>query len=403
MPNIVPQTVSTQTLFMQKAFSDLDMIDVPTGFQSFFGRAGTDGQTNFLTRTLSISQDIMRGENTISKMFARETGASWDIGTETNAIKGDRFKNATRVFPLMQEYFSVSHDETLKDRQFGESNINPTMALIEIRRKRLLERGEQAVKKMMRKNELICSEALRTGVQTLDDGQTYDYDRSTTNTFAAALVWTNAAALIIEEIDDLFDRIQENGKAEGNFAVAGADVFAAMVKQLIISNLADNRRYSFVAAGRNEILPELPSDVQFMVAAGFKYQANIRTFKGRDIPIFTYNEKYQDASKNWQPFMPVNEFFGGWSGARCDRSFGPRLTFDGNTTQERQVNELLGFNAFTAQMPTNLKAKGAFDPRMFHVDGKVNGDNDVIGMRLSTGGIYVPVRTDSFGLITGVV
>jgi len=275
--------------------------------------------------------------------------------------------------------------------------------LIEIRRKRLLERGGMAVKKMMRKNELMCSEAIRLGTQTLNDGEVYDYFRATTNTFAAPTVWTNAAATIIEDIDDACDRAQENGKVEPDFAIAGVDVFAALVKQLIISTLADNRRYSFVMAGKNEVLPTLGSNVSWMVSAGFKYQANIRTYKGRDIPIFTYNEKYQDTSKNWQPYMPVDQFTVGWAGARCDRSFGPRLTFDGNTTQERQVNELLGFDAFTAQMPTNIKATGAFDPRMFHVDGKVNGDNDVIGMRLSTGGIYVPVHTDAFSTITGVV
>lgn len=407
MANVTPQALSAQTVFLQKGFSDMDMIGVPTGFQSFFGRPGTGGQTNFVTKTLSISQDIMRGENTVSKIFQRETGGSWDTGTNTNAIKGDRFKNTTRVFPLMEEYFSVSHDQTLEKRQFSENPVREGagegMELIQIRRNILMAEGKMAVQKMMRKNEIMCSEAIRLGTQTLDDGQVYNYDRATTNTFAAALVWTNAAALIIEEIDDLIDVAKQNGKVQPNFLLPGSGAWGAMVKQLIVQNISDNRGYMFVRAGDEKILPQLPADVQWMVGAGFAHVGWVQTYKGRKLPIFTYDEQYQDASKNWQDIMPVDEVTVGWSGARCDRSFGPSLTFEGNLTQERQVNELLGFGAFTAQMPTNMKTQGAFDPRMFHVDGKVNSGNNVISMRLSSGGIYVPVHTDAFATLTGVV
>ena len=54
-------------------------------------------------------------------------------------------------------------------------------------------------------------------------------------------------------------------------------------------------------------------------------------------------------------------------------------------------------------MPAVVKNPGVFDPRMFHVDGKVNGDNDAIAMRTYTGGIYSTTMTDAFGTITGVV
>jgi len=400
--NIQPQDLNAQTVFFQEGYSDMADLSVPVGFQSYFSDGKNGNQTNFVTNVLSITQDIMRGEATISKIFQRENIQGWDIGDETENLKSERFQNKTRVFPIMQEFASVSHSETLLFRGFNQSPIDPSTELIQIRRKKIHEGLGEGLDRMMRKNELICSEAIRLGRQTLDDGQFYDYDRSSTNAFAAALVWTDPNALIIEEIDDICDRAQENGKADPDHAIAGADGYAALLKQPTVAALADNRRYSVVVAGKNEILPPLPPNLQWMVTAGFKYQAHIHTYKGRDLPIFTYNEKYQDAAKDWQPYMPVDEFLVGFSGARCDRSFGPRLTFEGNLTQERQVNELLGFESFTTPMPSNVKSPAAFDPRMFHVDGKVNGNNDVISMRLTSGGIYTPVRTDSFGLITGI-
>jgi hypothetical protein len=406
--NVSPQTVGPVTLFMTEMFSDLDMTGVPVGFQSFFGRDGI-GRTDFVNNSLQISIDIVRGESTISKMLTRQTGASWDLGDQTNSVKGQRFLNRTRVFPLMTEPMHVGFDD-LFNRVAGEvqqfsSGSEDTGVLMNRLRIRFAEQMKNAIKKLMRRNELACAESIRVGTQTLDDGGgSYSWDRSTTNSFAAALVWTNANATIIEEIDDLCDELQQNGKKEPTFGLPGVDVWGAMVKQLTMQNLADNRGYTFIRAGQaNAQLPELDSSVAWMVEAGFKHVGFVETFKGRKLPMFIYNEKYQDAAKAWQPYMPVDEFVAGFSGARCDRAFGPRITFPNNPFHDQAMNALLGFDFTSAPMPENLANPGVFDARMFHIDGKVNADNDAIAARMVTGGIFPTTETDVFGRITGVV
>lgn len=406
--NIQPQSVGAVTLFMTEMFSDLDMTGTPVGFQSFFGRAGA-GRTDFVNNALQISIDIIRGESTISKMLTRQTGGSWDLGDQGNSIKGQRFLNRTRVFPLMKEYMHVAFDD-LFNRVAGElqqfdSGSDDMGVLMRRLRIRFAEQMKHAIKKLMRRNELAAAESIRVGTQTLDDGGgSYSWDRSTTNSFAAALVWTNANALIIEEIDDLCDEIQQNGKVEPNFLLPGTGSWAAMVKQLTIQNLSDNRGYTFIRAGQmNAQLPQLDESVAWMINVGFKHVGFVETYKGRKLPIFIYNEKYQDAAKAWQNYMPADEVIGGWSGARCDRAFGPRITFPNNPFHDQAMNALLGFDFATAPMPENIANAGAFDPRMFHIDGSVNPDNDAIAARMVTGPLFITTMTDAFGRITGVV
>ena len=177
-----------------------------------------------------------------------------------------------------------------------------------------------------------------------------------------------------------------------------------MVKQLTMQNLADNRGYTFIRAGQMNVeLPELDSSVAWMTKVGFKHVGFVETYKGRKLPIFIYNEKYQDAAKAWQPYMPVDEFMGGYAGARCDRAFGPRITFPNNPFHDQAMNALLGFDFTSAQMPETVKNPGVFDPRMFHIDGKVNPDNDAIAARMVTGPLFITTMTDAFGRITSVV
>jgi len=404
--NVQPQTIGAVTLFMIEMFSDLDLIGVPTGFQSFFGRAASRGVTTFVEDALQYSIDIERGGSTISKMLTRQTGASWDLGTDVKSIKGERFLTRPRVFPIMREHMHVGFDE-LFSRVAGEipyvSSAGDMSRLMERLRIRFAKQMKEAIMKLMRRNELACSESIRTGIQTLDDGAFYSFDRSSTNTFAADIVWTNALAGIVEEIDKICDRVQENGKTEPNFLLPGWECWSAMVKQLTIQNLADNTGYMFIRAGQNAMLPALDSNVSWMVGAGFKHVGYVETFKGRKLPIFTYNEKYQDSNNDWQYYMPPDQVLAGWAGARCDRAFGPRITFPNNPFHDQAMNALLGFDFTTAPMPQNLAAPGVFDPRMFHIDGKVNEDNDAIAARMVTGPIFSTTMTDAFGLITDVV
>jgi len=402
--NVQPQNVGAVTLFMHEMYSDLDLPDVPVGFQSFFGRGM--GATVFVNNALQFNYDVERGDSTISKMLTRQTGGSYDLGPDTKSTKGERFTNKGRVFPIQREAMHVAFDD-LFDRVPGEEPFisNPTddMVLTTRLRLRFAKQIRNVIKRHMRRFEVACSEAIRTGKQTLDDGGFYDFDRSTNNTIAAPTVWTDANANIIEQIDNLCQVPQRNGKVPPNFLLPGEAAFAAMVLQLKIQTVADNIGFMFIRAGDQMILPALDANLSWMVAAGFNYVGWVQTFQGRKLPIFTYNKEYQDDAGDWQKIMPVDQVLAGYSEARCDRFFGPRITFPNNMFHDQAMNALLGFDFATAPMPMNLENPGVFDPRMFHIDGNVNEDNTAISARMVTGPVFVPAATDCFSLLTGVV
>lgn len=396
------QTINNTTSFMTEVFSDMQKIAVSRGFMSLFGRGMS--RTEFIEDSRQVLIDIIRGEKKISKMLTRSPGdGETNIGSNVKTTTAQKFQNVARVFPLIKERGAVSYDETL-DRVAGEIPVNSGRMSVDRARQKFADIILTNFKKIGGRMELAAAESISTGIITLDDGATYDFGRSTTNTITPLTLWsvTNTASPI-GDLDDLSDSLQENGKTEGMAAVFGYSAFKAMLDTDEITNIADNRRLSFVQAGDSKTLPSLPADMQFMVQNGFKYMAYLTTYKGRTIYIFTYNEKYQNDAGTWVDYMNPKDVLLLDHTARFDRYFGPRIRFDLMTEDERIMNRLLGIESMQNQVVNQEGAAGILDARMFHHDGFLGPNKDVITIETYTGPIYAPTQVDAAGLLDGVI
>ncbi len=387
---------------MTELFSDMERIKVSRGFLSAFGRGNS--RTVFVDNARELTIDLIRGEKKISQLLQRVPGdGEANIGSNVKNTTAEKFQNVSRVFPLIKERGSVSFDETL-DRVAGEIPINSGMLSIERARVKFAEIVMTNFKKMAGRMEKEAAESLLTGIITLDDAEVYDFDRAATNTIVPAILWSVVATAVpIDNIDDLADSLQENGKTEGMACVMGVDAFTSFLATDQITAIADNRRLNFVQAGDNRGLPAIPADMQWMTDADFKYAAYVTTNKGRTIFIFTYNEKYQNDAGTWIEFMPTKDVLLFDHMARFDRYFGPRIRFNLQTEDERIMNGLLGLENLHSQVINDTVPVGVLDARMFHHDGFLGDNKTVIGIETYTGPIYAPTHVDAAGILDGVI
>lgn len=387
---------------MTEVFSDMDQIKVSRGFMSAFGRGAS--KTVFVDNARELTIDLIRGEKKISKLLERVPGSGENsLGSNIKNTTAEKFQNVSRVFPLITEKGSVSYDETL-DRVAGEIPINSGMGSIERARVKFAEIVMTNFKKMAGRIEQEASESLRTAIITLDDGGTYNFDRASGNTIVPAILWsTVATAVPINDIDDIADAIQENGRTEGMACVFGTDAFTAFLETDQITAIADNRRLNFVQAGDSRGLPGIPSDMQWMLDAGFKYAAYVTTDKGRTIFIFTYNEKFQNDAGTFIEYMPTKDVLLFDHTARFDRYFGPRVRFDIEDENERIINRMLGLDNLRSQVINESVPVGVLDARMFHHDSFLGDNKSVIGIESYTGPIYAPTHVDAAALLDGVI
>lgn len=397
------QTINNTTSFMTEVFNDMANIKASTGFMSIFGR-GPMSRVEYVNNARQVLIDIIRGKKPISQMVSRSPGeGEINIGGNVKTQTAQKFQNVARVFPIIREPGSVSYDETL-DRVAGEIPVNSGMGSITRAREKFAEIVLVNMKQIIGRMELAASESMRTGIITLDDGETYNFNRSTNNTIVPSTLWSVVAtASPIGDYDDLADSIQENGKTEAMASVIGWEAFRAMINTDEISNIADNRRFSFIQAGDSKGLPSIPTDMQYLVDNGFKYQAYMTTYKGRTIYLFTYNEKYQNSAGTWVDYMPTKDALLFDHTARYDKFFGPRIRFDIMTEDEMIMNRLLGLEDLQQQFINNEDPTGVLDARMFHHDGFLGANKDVITIETYTGPIYAPTQVDAAGLLDGVI
>lgn len=395
------QNINLTTSFMTEVYTDMDNMKISKGFMAIFGR--NNSRTEFVENARELTIDLIRGEKKISQLLQRVPGdGEANIGSNVKNTTAQKFQNVSRVFPLIKERGSVSYDDTL-DRVAGEIPINSGMLSIERARIKFAEIVMTNFKKILGRIEKEASESIRTGIITLDDGGTYNFDRASNNTIVPSILWSEVATAVpINDLDDLADAIQENGKTEGMACVMGVEGFNAFLNTDQVATIADNRRLSFIQAGDTRTLPSLPADMQWMLDNGFKYHAYVVTFKGRTIFIFTYNEKSQNDAGTWIEFMPTTEVLLFDHTARFDRFFGPRTRFDLETEDERIMNRLLGLDNLHSQMINEIAPVGIIDARMFHHDGFL-GDKSVITIETYTSPIYAPTHVDAAGLLDGVI
>lgn len=392
--------INTQTALMVEAFDDSKLIVQSKGFQTFFAKSDPVG--TFVTNSSSINYDIRRKGKKISELLTRKDAAR-SLGTNSKVHTGSKFENVSNVFPNITESISADWNTTL-DRHFGEGPYG-TAERLQRMQMELIDNGTEAMGMMAGRLELQCAETLTTAKTTLDDAASsqYNFGRAAANTFAATALWTVATHDPRIDLDLLDTEIRQNGKTAADFVVMSEDSWSAFQANAIIKALADVRNYDVIKVGDLNSAYSTRPNVAWMSEAGFVLQAKVRTPNGREFPVFTYPEQYQDASNVWQDYMPAKSVFMGDSTARLKRFYGPSITMPASATETRMWMEKLGID-YQGTMPMPEGVMDVLDPRMFNFDFDVpTGAQTGALIRASINPLFIPTHVDAFGLITATV
>lgn len=402
------QTVDSIKSFMLGVFSDMSQIKASTGFQSIFSNSGMGAQTVYVENATQIAIDLIRGYKKISKLLERSPLEGENtIGGNSKHFKAQKFQNVAYDFPIIRDSGSVSKDDIIKYRLAGRTATDLSVNESTAAREKFAEIIHTIMLQHAGRMEKQAAEAVLTATCTLDDGAEYDFDRSTSNTITPSVLWSvTATATPIGDLDDAADALQEQGKTEGSAGIIGWEALKAMLATDEIANLSgkDGKRFEFVQAGSGLAqLPAIPADMQYMIANGFKYMAYVKTYKGRDIYLFTYNEKYQTDAGTWTDYMNSKDVLLMDHTARRDRYFGPSIKLDLVTPEQRAINSYLGLGNLRSRALNSVTPSGIIDARMFHHDATMNASRTAFTIETYTGPLYVPTAVDTTCLLDGVI
>ncbi|MEJ2043706.1 MAG: major capsid protein [Reinekea sp.] len=402
----MPQLINPLTSYFDGVYSDLSNIKVSKLFLSIWANAMGGARTEYVDNATQVSVDLYRGYKKISKVLSRGPNTGHlNLGENSKHIKADYWQNVAYDFPLIQDSASVSYSNLLKYRAFGRVDTDVSMSPMDKAREELGRDLLTIIQGQGGRMEAMCVEALSTGVLTLDDDTEYDFDRSTDNTITVNPLWSvTATADPIGDFDIAIEKIQENGKSDASAAIIGYDAFDAMINTDQIKNLADNRRFEFVQMGSGtRALPGLPTDMNYLVANGAKYIAYIKTKKGRDVYLFAYNDRYQNAAGTWVDFFNSKDVLVFDHTARRDRYFGPRIRFDMISQEEMMLNQALGLSNMESMAVREADPSGILDVSMFHFDSFMNRARTNIYVECYTGFLPIPTAVDTTALLDGVI
>jgi hypothetical protein len=396
-----PLAVDLYSRFMVDMFNEFDVISVPTALQQFFGRPENGSRTLFSPDAEDVDIDIIRGDEKLGALIPRGVGGRNLDGKDTIA---QRFTNVNRVYPLGELEGSIDSNQLTK-RLAGE---NPYERRDRLTRLRTLgkEIHDEHMRRFVRMFEFLCSQSLLTGkmpaiLGTVDPDLLYDFRRNTNQIVALGTPWTNPAADILGDLDDSWDLIRQNGHVNADMVLMAGDAMEAFIKDADAQTLADNRRFELIEVNQN--MP-VPAKFSRFIEAGITARGRLRTPRGHELWMFTYEEFYTDSGGSPQPYIPSGNVLIAFSGARCDRYFGPADTIPMTPQQAQAYREYFGMSPDVAPMPPNIKATGStIFPAMFHRDAYLAPDNKSITCRTQCAPIFATTQTDAFVTLTGAV
>ena len=404
MAPVTPNQIGTYQRYMMSLWDERDNFLAPTGFQSIFGRPETGAETLFSLDAEVFDMDIIRnaGEH-YSKLIPRG-GIQRSLGSLVQSLNEQKYSEVSRVFPYSVELFDISSGQ-LNKRLAGEP-IHTGVWSREKRLRKLAAKGMvETVKRTIRMFEVLAAQSALTGKQDGIIGETtpqYDWRRNAANTIdvdATSTKWSAASPDPIGNLDSALDQIRINGGRTGDVCIMGQSCYKAFIRLTENQTFADNRRFDILRVSPNN---PVPRNLQFMVDGGFDSRAMLTTYAGRSLWIFTYLEG-RDVSGTWTPYMPVDEVLMFFSGARCDRQFGPPETLPADRAMLAFYQDRFGMSP-NAMPSVPIKGNSSvIRPDMFWFDAYGNSSNTTITHRTQSAPVFGTTEVDSFALLTNVV
>jgi len=397
-----PQVQDMFSRYMAERFDQKELLSMSTGFQSFFGRPDAGGKTLFSPDALIVDIDVIKGNEKTAALVPRGNVARMIGGTKKNLQK-EKFSSFSRKFPLSEEEADISAHQLLF-RSVGET---PYMKKTQLQRVRELayDLHVETVRRHIRLFERLSAQAILTGKMDAIIGggvdEQFDFRRAAGNTVAAPLLWTNALADIDADFNNAWDQGRTAGKVSYDGAILGKGAMAALIKSSTMKDLADNRRYEMVRIGANETVP---AKFSRFITAGMSCFGKIMTTHGHEFYLFTYQDQYDADNGVATLYMPTNQVLFFFSGARCDRYFGPSERMPVTAAEAAWYREVFGFNMSAPPMPPKIvEPGGVVVPGMFYCDAYEDIGHKTVTIRTQTAPIFAPIQTDAFYLLHTVV
>lgn len=347
----------------------------------------------------TVEIEIIESDLKTSKLIPKVNVTNY-LGPDQKTLNGINWQKDSRTFPLSVEE-SILESGIQYKKIPGEATEDSGVTKTERMQWHAAIHHQKQLSKTSLLLNRLAAQSIIEGKQdavtgTSDPNEQYDWFRKSDNTITLGTPWsTSATATPIKDLDAAATIMEQNGRARAEFALCGKDAIEAFAKTTEVKNYADNRRYSIAWVGGDQQMA-VPSKFKYMIDSGWTAFAKVSTYMGREIWLFTSTSHYQDDSLNFVDFMPAKKVVLGNTMTRCDRWFGPRMSFDPKLFAS-YYNSLWGVNLESVNMPNLDGPSGLIDPRMLHFDAFPNSfDHSSFAIRTQCAPIYAAVDTNAW-------
>ena len=402
MPHFDPVPMDPFSRYAADMFDEREVISVPTGFQAFFGNPASGAYTHYSPDANAVDIDIIRGNKKTAALIPRGIVAR-PLGSNQKNLNDGKWTAFARKYPLAEEEGDISGDELLY-RMPGENAYGSRTRLDRMRAKARSLHME-SVRRIVRLNEILASLSILTGAQpailgTTNPDMQYDFRRNPAHMVSVSTAW-NSGGDPLADVDGVCDKIEANGNASPDFMGLGGEVMDAFIRNTTVQAVADNRRFELIEVSTKNPVP--PRYDRF-VSAGWVARGRLRTPKGYNLWMFTYERTYTSNAGVPTKLMPEDQAFVCSSGARCDRYFGPPENLPMLPQRVQLYQEMFGFNPNLPPMPVNIQDPGNIVlPSMFYCDAYVSPDWKRVTIRTQSAPIFATTQTDAFATLTDLV
>jgi len=396
-------TPSNRDLFtriMVDMWDEREYIAADVGFQSIFGRPGS--KTVFADNDEVVEFDTIKGNKETAKLVMRGSYAQ-SLGSTVESLNEQKFTNLAMTFPLADERGEIGADQVL-NRIAGESELN---RYTKAQRAQILAMkiATEQTRRLVDLHERLAVQMVRTGKQdyilgTSSSDLQLDLGRTAGNTISVSNKWNTSNGTVDADIDAGCTKVVQNGHMAPDVGIVGGGAMTALRENADVQAVADNRRFGFIRLGVGE---SAPSNLAWMVDAGFTYQGQYITGQGRQLSIFTY-DRFYESSGTATAYMTTSEMIIFSSKARCDRYFGPSDWMPSHTAQRQFYIDVLGMDPMSIPGLNRIKNPGAaIDPRMFHHRMFPDPSNTVWTVQTQTAPLFATTHADAFAVLNTLV
>lgn len=394
-----PLAVDQYSRFNASMFDEKEHIMNPTGFLSIFGRPEANGsQTRYSPDSLDVDIEIIRGNERIAALVPRGTIASTMSGSVAKKPKVQKRSEFSRTFPLSEEESSINANLIL-NRMAGESATENRGKLVRLRQHAATLHKEH-VRRTIRLWEYLAAQSLLEGVQPAILGTTntdliYDWRRNPAHIANLTYPWSNALSDPLADIDAAWMLGRVNGHVNQDYTIWADGVMNAFLGHADITAKADNRRFELIMI--NQEMP-VPNRYKFLIDGGMTARGRLLTPGGHEYWIFTYADGIKtDDAGDPVAYLPEGYAFFGYSGARCDRWFGPAEMLPNIPMRQQFYQQMLGFNLTAPPMPPNVNNAGnVLNPGMFYFDAYPTEGWKSMMVRTQSAPMFPTTQTDAF-------